>query len=93
MKSNNWSIFSRGLCVALLILASFCGLCGLGAALPQIPWFLIAGGICLLLIVSASIWALGYKSRQVSDAGSETHGEEAPLSKSKEKPFDYEKEE
>ena len=69
MKNNNensWNSFSRGLCVALLTIAAFCGICGLGAAFNQIPWLLIAGGVCLLLIISAAIWFLGYMSRQVT---------------------------
>ena len=61
---NNWNAFSRGLCVALLVIAAFCGICGLGAALNQIPWLLIAGGVCLLLLICAAIWFLGYKSHQ-----------------------------
>lgn len=61
---NNWNSFSRGICVALLIIAAFCGICGLGAAFNQIPWLLIAGGICLLLMISVIIWFLGYMSRK-----------------------------
>lgn len=63
---NNWNSFSRGICVALLIIAAFCGICGLGAAFNQIPWLLIAGGICLLLMVSVIIWFLGYMSRKTT---------------------------
>ena len=63
---NNWNSFSRGICAVLLIIAAFCGVCGLGAAFNQIPWLLIAGGICLLLMISVIIWFLGYMSRKPS---------------------------
>lgn len=61
--NNNWHSFSRGIAVFVLIVVTICGLCGLGSLLNQIPWFLIAGGICLLLILGSALWFLGYKSR------------------------------
>ena len=92
-KHNNWNSFSRGVLAVLLIAAIFCGICGLGATFSHVPWLLIAGGICLLVIIFSIIWGLGYKSRQVSEPVSENPGEEASHSSStKEKPFDYEKE-
>ena len=65
-KINNWNSFSRGVLVALLIIASFCGICGLGAKLNTIPWLLIAGGVCLLAIFCSLIWVLGYLSKKTS---------------------------
>lgn len=62
-NNNFWKAFSRGILVMVLIAATVCGLCGLGAALNQIPWFFIAGAICFMLIVGAAIWFLGYYSR------------------------------
>lgn len=61
---NNWNSFSRGLFVALLLVAIFCGICALGAAFCEIPWLLISGAICILLILSVIIWVLGYLSHK-----------------------------
>lgn len=72
---NSWNCFSRGICVTLLIIAAFCGICGLGAAFSQIPWLLIAGGICLLLMVSVIIWFLGYMSKKVPTTSNEESNE------------------
>lgn len=86
MKTNNWNSFSRGLCVALLTISAFCGICGLGAAFDEIPWLLIAGGVCLLLIISAAIWFLGYMSRQVTAPSKET--QPAKQVEKAQKPYD-----
>lgn len=64
-NTNNWNSFSRGLFVALLILAIFCGICALGATFSNVPWLLLSGGICILLILGVIIWFLGYLSRSV----------------------------
>ena len=73
MKNNNWwNAFSRGLFVALLALAIFCGICALGAAFSNIPWLLLSGGICILLVIGAIVWFLGYLSRNVKN-GCECH--------------------
>lgn len=64
-NTNNWNSFSRGLFVALVMFAIFCGICAIGAAFSNIPWLLLSGGICILLSLGAIIWFLGYLSRNV----------------------------
>ena len=64
MKNNFWKAFSRGIAAFILIVAIIFGFCGLGAIFANIPWFLIAGGIFLLLIVGSVIWFMGYQSHQ-----------------------------
>lgn len=64
-NTNNWNSFSRGLFVALVMLAIFCGICAIGATFSNIPWLLLSGGICILLSLGAIIWLLGYLSRNV----------------------------
>ena len=81
MKNNNnnfWKAFSRGIASFVLILAIIFGFCGLGATLAQIPWFLIAGAICLILIIGTGIWFLGYQSRQVQPAEEEPAAQPQP---------------
>jgi len=65
MKKNDvniWAAISRGALIFILIAATFCGICGIGATFNHIPWFVIAGGLCLLVILLATVWVFGFKS-------------------------------
>ena len=72
---NHWNSFSRGLFVALFLVAIFCGICAFGAAFSEVPWLLISGAVCFVLFLSVLIWVLGYLSHKAEEYREELYDE------------------